>query len=76
MESWTVRRCTGHYGGMVEWTKKEKMEKNSGRIGKSYKEIAKKTKAKSLIERICEYKEWAKTVKEVGEYLNKSAIVW
>ena len=68
--------CTGHWGGTAEWRKKEKMENNSGRLGKSYEEIAKKMKARFLIEKIYEYKEWAKTVKEVGEHLKRREIVW
>ena len=43
----------GHHRGSAEWIKKENMEKNSGRIGERYEEIAKKMKAKFLPERIC-----------------------
>ena len=35
--------------GTVEWTKEEKMEKNSGRIGESYEEIAKKNRRNSSL---------------------------
>ena len=55
-ESWTVRslhRAPRGGGERAEWTKMEKMEENSGRIGESYVGIAKKTKVKFLIEKIC-----------------------
>ena len=52
------------------------MQKNGGRIGENYEEIMKKMKAKFLIERICRYKECPKMVKEAGEHLKRSAIVW
>ena len=73
---WTVCPLHRRSGGTAEWTEEEKLEESSGRIGKIYKEIGKKKKAKFLVERIFLYKEWVKKVKEAGEHLKKSAIVW
>ena len=45
--------CTERCRGTVEWKEEEKMWKNNGRICENHEEIAKKMKAKFLIERIC-----------------------
>ena len=76
MESWTVFHCTEHRGGTAEWKVEERMQKNGGRIGENYEEIKKKMKAEFLIERIYQYKECPKVVKEAGEHLKRNTIVW
>ena len=52
------------------------MWKNSGSICENYEEVAKKMKAKFLVDRICKYKECPKMVKEAVQHLKRSDIVW
>ena len=51
-------------------------EEKGGRIGGNYEKIAKRKKAKFHIERICQYKDFARTAKEAGGYFGRSATTW
>ena len=50
------------------------IEKNDGRESKFYEEVTRKERVEYLIERINQYNDLARTAKEVGSHLGRSAV--